>query len=162
MDSLFLIRILEQSDLEEALRLVWKVFEEFEAPFYSEEGNQEFKNFIELSSILEKYRNGNMKLWGCFDENLMIGVIATRAQKHICLLFVKKEYHQQGIARNLFLTALKDCQMNTKTKWITVNSSPYAIGFYCKIGFTKICEEQKLNGILYTPMKYKVRGDTSI
>ena len=35
-----------KEDLEEAINLVWRVFLEFEAPNYTQEGIDEFKNSI--------------------------------------------------------------------------------------------------------------------
>ena len=45
-------------------------------------------------------------MWGGFVEQQLCGVIAFRDFGHISLLFVKKEYHRQGIARRLFQTAV--------------------------------------------------------
>ena len=36
-----------------------------------------------------------------------------------------------------------------------VNSSPYAVDVYHKLGFTDTDKEQMTNGIIYTPMIYK-------
>ena len=41
------IRLLNADDIIPAMDLVWRVFFEFEAPEYSEEGIAEFKVFIE-------------------------------------------------------------------------------------------------------------------
>lgn len=46
-----------------ALDLVWQVFLEFEAPEYSDEGIQEFKNFIDINSIEQKIDKNEMLFW---------------------------------------------------------------------------------------------------
>lgn len=45
------IRELIENQLHEALALVWNIFTEFEAPEYSQEGIDEFRNFIDYSSV---------------------------------------------------------------------------------------------------------------
>ena len=69
------------------------------------------------------------------------------------MLFVDKEYHHKGIAKELTLKMIDDCiQNNKKVVNITVNSSPYAIGFYQKLNFKEVSEEQEVDGIKFTPM----------
>ena len=42
---------------------------------------------------------------------------------------------------------------NPKIRAITVNASPYAVGFYEKNGFTVLDKEQEADGIRFTPMR---------
>ena len=149
------IRELCVYDIRNAIDLVWEVFEEFEAPEYSEEGIKSFRDFIEYNSILEKYNNNNIFMYGCFDNNELLGIVAVREFKHICLLFVKKIFHNQGIAKNLFKFAIDKCKnISQYPLEITVNSSPYAVGFYHRMDFINTDEEQIVNGIKFIPMKY--------
>jgi GNAT superfamily N-acetyltransferase len=93
-------------------------------------------------------------LWGCFDGDDIIGVIAIRPPCHIALLFVDKEYHRRGIARSLFMTVLSDKQVVIGHSAVTVNSSPYAVEAYRHLGFVNTDAEQLKNGIRYYPMTY--------
>jgi len=71
------------------------------------------------------------------------------------MLFVKKDYHRRGIARSLFQTAVKEiCKKQDNVSKITVNSSPYAVEVYHRLGFVDIDKEQTVNGIRFTPMAY--------
>lgn len=149
------IKKLEEPALKEAIDLVWEVFSEFEAPEYSIEGVNEFKSFIVYDSIKEKYEENEITFWVCYDNEKMVGVIAVKGIGHICLLFVKKEYHRRGIAKNLFKTVLKEYE-DRDVKEITVNSSPYATEVYHHLGFIDKDSEQVLNGIRFTPMSYKI------
>ncbi|MDF2884801.1 MAG: hypothetical protein K0R54_5371, partial [Clostridiaceae bacterium] len=88
------IKKLEQIHLKDALDLILNVFMEFQAPDYSIQGILEFKKFIAYDNIIEKFRNNQMLFWGCFKEDKLVGVISTRNTNHICLLFVKKEFHK--------------------------------------------------------------------
>ena len=47
------IRQLEPFEIDEAITLIWEVFLQFEAPDYSDEGIQSFKDFIENDEILK-------------------------------------------------------------------------------------------------------------
>ena len=60
----------------------------------------------------------------------------------------------KGIGKRLFLYMLKDNQPEK----LTVNSSPYAVPVYHKLGFCDVDEEQIVNGIRFTPMELKTAG----
>lgn len=129
---------LKKKDIRNALDLVWSVFQEFESPDYSKQGIEEFRKFISYNSIIEKLDRGELCFWGCKDNSNLTGVIAIRGTNHICMLFVKKEYHRRGIARNLFQTVQERCKNENNINKITVNSSPYAIEVYHRFGFVDI------------------------
>lgn len=131
---------------EKALELVLSVFMQYEAPEYSEQGIKTFKDFINSEKAID-----GLQLYGAFKEEEIVGVIATRNNgNHIALFFVYGKYHRQGIGRKLFETIIKE---STAPK-ITVNSSPYAVEVYKKLGFVPDSEEQLADGLRYTPMTY--------
>ena len=140
--------------LRSALDLVWEVFEEFEVPDYEEMGIQTFRHFIEYSHMVEKVRQGEMKFWGCYLNNYLVGVEALREGQHISLLFVRGRFHHLGIATHLVEIAVAAVEaQDPKIRAVTVNASPYAVEFYRKIGFIKLKEEQQADGIRFTPMR---------
>lgn len=59
------IRQLESAQIDNAITLIWTTFLQFDAPDYSEEGIQSFKNFIEnreipeLRETMNKIRNNS-------------------------------------------------------------------------------------------------------
>ena len=146
---------LQKKGVEKALDLVWNVFEEFVAPDYSEEGTATFKKFIEYDSIIQKLDTGEMQIWGCFINHDLVGVIATLKINHISMLFTKKEYQRQGIAKKLFQKVVDSCMLRDKNRAITVNSSPYAVEAYRHLGFKDTNIEQTINGIRFTSMEYR-------
>ena len=80
------------------------------------------------------------------------------SKTHINLVFTKKEYHRRGIARSIFNYLLNDLlNENPFLEKITLNSSPYGLPFYLAIGFIPLSEEQEINGIRFTPMKYVIK-----
>ncbi len=149
----FKVRRLKQSEISEAMDLVWKVFLEFEAPGYNSDGIAEFSNFIDCQTMLDRMGNSQITIWGSWDGEKIIGVIATRSPCHICLLFVDPEYHRNGIAGRLFQTALNYYREDPEVTDMTVNSSPYAKEVYQRFGFAELDTEQEVNGIRFIPMR---------
>ena len=140
------IRQLEPFEIDEAITLIWEVFLQFEAPDYSDEGIQSFKDFIENDEILK-----TLEFFGAYEQDELKGVIATSEnRKHICCFFVKAKYHRQGIGRTLWEYVLNHSARNV----FTVNSSPYAVPVYRKLGFVETDTEQLADGMRYTPMKF--------
>jgi GNAT superfamily N-acetyltransferase len=142
------IRKITQQEVDSALELIWNVFNEFEAPEYSNEGIKTFEKFIHDNSAIAL-----LEIYGTFDCDNLIGVIAIRSKSHIAMFFVKKQYHRKGIGRKLFEYALQNCDSDS----ITVNSSPYAVPIYRCLGFANTNEEQTVDGIRFTPMVYTIR-----
>ena len=119
-------------------------FLEFEAPDYTEEGIEEFRK-----SIYNKEWLSARDFWGAFDNEKLLGLIATKNYNHIALFFVDGKYHKQGIGRKLYD---KIKSINDKG-FFTVNSSPYAHDVYKHLGFVDTNTEQCVNGLKFYPMK---------
>jgi predicted GNAT family N-acyltransferase len=45
----------------------------------------------------------------------------------------------------------------TGITFVTVNSSPYAVEFYHKMGFVNLSDEIEKDGIRFTPMRMELR-----
>lgn len=139
------IRELKKDEIENSLELALVVFEKFEAPDYSEQGVKEFYRSIHDPEYLSMLR-----VYGAFEGNDIVGIIATRSNgNHIALFFVSEKYQQHGIGRALFMYA---CHDNTSGV-MTVNSSPFAVPVYHHLGFIDMDTEQVTNGLRYTPME---------
>lgn len=151
-----MIREMIKEELKDVLKLIKTVFMEFEAPDYSQEGVQTFLNFIELDSIQKMIDDGNLKCWVCLKDKKIVGVMASRNQSHICMLFVDKTYHKMGIAKQLFEEFSQDVKRNSAKRLLTVNSSPYAVGFYHKVGFKDTDNELEKDGIRFVPMEMSI------
>ena len=134
------ICVRELQSTREALQLVWDVFLEFEAPDYSPAGVTEFYNSIHDEQYLSRLR-----FFGAFVGDELAGVIATRSGgTHIALFFVDQKYQRRGVGRRLFQAV--------RQERMTVNSSPFAVPVYRKLGFRATGPEQSVNGLRFTPM----------
>jgi len=142
------IRKIGENETKEALELVLRVFMQYEAPDYSDEGVETFKR---TAIYNEEYISG-IAIYGAYENDKMVGVIATRNNgSHIALFFVDGQHHRKGIGKMLFQTVLDQ----STAEEITVNSSPYAKEVYHHLGFKDTAPEQITEGIRYIPMLYK-------
>ena len=139
-----IIRKVKEDEMQVALDLVWRVFLEFEAPDYTEEGIKEFKKSIDDLEWINK-----RDFYGAYNDNQLLGVIATKDLSHISLFFVEGKYHKQGIGKKLYE---KVKSLNTNN-YFTVNSSPYAHDVYKHLGFVDTDSEQCVHGLRFYPMK---------
>lgn len=139
------IRAIKKEEMKDALKLVWEVFLEYEAPDYTEEGIQEFKKCIDDEEWVNK-----LDFYSAVENNIILGVIATRETSHIALFFVDGKYHRQGIGKKLYNKIL---ELNNKG-FFTVNSSPYAHEVYKHLGFIDTVEEEQcVHGLRFWPMR---------
>ena len=151
------IRKISSNEVESAMELALEVFMQFEAPDYHPSGVETFKrDIVENADYLEKAKQGICPIYGAFGGEKMVALIGMRSNKtHINLVFTKKEYHRKGIATAIFNYLLKDVlSENPNIRELTLNSSPYGLPFYLHVGFIPLSDEQEINGIRFTPMKY--------
>jgi Acetyltransferase (GNAT) family. len=140
------MRLILPQERDQTISLIWDTFLEFEAPDYSEQGVTTFHDFIFDENIFE-----NIEFFGAFEDEDLRGVIASRNEReHICCFFVPSTYQRQGIGTQLW-DYLRD---NSNASTITVNSSPFAVPVYHKLGFVDTRTEQLTDGMRYTPMKF--------
>lgn len=145
-----LIREMNFNDIEHVNILIKEVFDKFMSGDYTEEGIKNFYEFISPSSLRERLSSGN-RFFAAEKGEVIAGVIEVRDNSHIALFYVKKEFHGMGIGRSLFEHAQKQIPSGTT---ITVNSSPFAIPVYEKLGFTRHLPARMKDGMAFTPMKY--------
>ena len=150
------IQLLTPEEIPAAIELIWSVFDEFEGPDYSMEGVEEFRKSVNCETITDMVARSELRLWGCNVNGQLAGVIATRGINHVSLLFVRKDYHRQGIARKLFDRVVTECREQGGVHRITVNSSPYAVEAYHRLGFVDTDAEKIINGIRFTPMEFVI------
>lgn len=155
METFYQIRSAYRDDWDDAMALAWKTFLRFEADVYTEEGVHNFENFITDTTLHRMFVMGAYQMFVAVIRNKIIGMITLRNSQHISLLFVDEKYHRRGIGRALlaYLTDYMAREMGIHQ--VTVNASPYGVGFYHKLGFRDLSPEEKRDGIIYTPMELK-------
>lgn len=152
----FSIRHLKKNEWDMAVQLAWDTFLIYEAPEYSPEGVKNFSDFVKGEELKNMFYLGEYRAWGAFDDNdVIVGLLGIRKHWHISLLFVEPRLHHQGIATSLLKQAFSE-GAKEGVNTMTVNSSPYAIGFYHRLGFTDLDHERTTDGIRYTPMSIEL------
>lgn len=139
-----------EEEANHVFELVKSGFDEFVKPDLTEEGTVEF---FEASHSFIHERPDNHFIFVARLENEIIGMIDVRDNSHICLFFVPKEFHHQGIGRRLLDQAISRCCLQIpQIKTMDVNSSTFAVKAYKSLGFVQIQEVQLVNGIKFVPM----------
>ena len=148
-----MIRLLRENEYEAAKALVGRVFDAYVAPEYSQEGVETFYTFLRAIGTPSRKGEPSVQLFGYFMRSALAGVVAMRECTHIALLFVASEYQRKGVARALLQSVRQDA-VAAEAEYITVNSSPYAVPIYERLGFVAAGPEEERDGIRYTPMRY--------
>lgn len=152
-ESLYEIRFLDREEWEDAMRLSWKTFLEFEGDVYPPEGIRNFQDFITDSELKRRFLAGSYQVMAAYEGTKIVGIISLRNQNHISLLFVEKNYHKRGIGRALVLALAEYACVEMGQNRLTVNASPYGVEFYHRLGFADTAPERQQNGIIITPME---------
>lgn len=154
METSYQVRSAYRDEWQDAMALAWKTFLRFEADVYTPEGVKNFESFITDSTLYRMFIIGTYQLFVALDGNKIVGMITLRDSMHISLLFVDEAYHRQGIGR-ILINHLTDYLMTEMGIYrVTVNASPYGVGFYHKMGFRDLGPEEVRDGIIYTPMEF--------
>ena len=146
------VKIICPAKRKDAVKLIWDTFLEFEAPDYSAQGVETFRAFISNENIFE-----TAEFFGAFENDALYGVIATRENRtHICCFFVASQRQKQGVGRTLW----EYVKTHSEASAISVNSSPFAVPIYHRLGFCDTDTEQLTDGMRYTPMRF-VKGSSA-
>lgn len=154
METSYQIRSAYRDEWDDAMALAWKTFLRFEADVYSPEGVRNFEEFITDTTLHRMFVMGAYQMFVALDRDKIVGMITLRNSTHISLLFVDEKYHRRGIGRALMKHLTNYLLTEVGADHVTVNASPYGVGFYHKLGFKDLRPEEVRDGIIYTPMKF--------
>ena len=112
-----------------------------------------FLSTLGVNATRERLVSHEFQFFVCECEGGIRGVIGMRDQTHLYHLFVDASFHGRGIARKLW-DYVRD---RSDTSIITVNSSPFAVPVYQKLGFVQVGEIEYQDGIEFIPMEYACR-----
>ena len=155
MRTVFTIRQTKPGEEVPVCNLVARSFNEFIAPEFSEEGIEEFFKYANPREFKKRSESGYFSMIA-ESESTIVGVIEINNSRHISMLFVEKDHHKKGIAKNLIKNSFGELRAEKKQiDAITVNSSRYAVPFYEKLGFLQYEEEKTIYGVIHIPMMVK-------
>ena len=95
------IRNAYRDEWDDAMTLAWKTFMKFEADIYTDEGIQNFEDFITDTTLHRMFLMGVYQMFVALDRKQIVGMLTLRNNSHISLLFVDEKYHRRGIGRAL-------------------------------------------------------------
>lgn len=88
---------------------------------------------------------------------ILAGVVATRDNAHVHLLFVDTPFQRRGIARALWQVALAACLEAARPACLTVNASAFAVPVYRRLGFVESAPAEERDEVITTPMTYRLQ-----
>ena len=148
------IRNAYRDEWDDAMTLAWKTFMKFEADIYTDEGIQNFEDFITYTTFHRMFLMGVYQMFVALDRKQIVGMLTLRNNSHISLLFVDEKYHRRGIGRALIEYLREYLLSEAGISKVTVNAAPYGVAFYHKLGFQDLRPEEERDGIRYTPMEF--------
>jgi predicted GNAT family N-acyltransferase len=151
------IEELKDSDAGEAWQLVRNVFNACVAPDYSKEGILKYYSFVNFEFIRKWKTEGRICLAAKAGSKIA-GIIDIKDTNHLTMFFVNTKLQNFGIGRKLLTEAIMKCKtIYPGLSYFEVNSSPFAVKIYEKLGFAKQSGEQEQFGIRYTPMRMDIK-----
>ncbi len=94
------------------------------------------------------------------DQGRLVGVVATREDRHLFHLFVAQDWQGKGLSRQLWERALARCRRRSANREFTVNSSVGAVPVYQRFGFVTLGGKKSKDGVVVVPMKLTLAPDT--
>ena len=132
------------------LALVMRGFDELVRPDFSDEGIAEFTRAARLFVI---ERPAGHRITVAERDGRLAGMIDMRDSSHVSLFFVESVDRRRGVGRALLESALERCRLvGSSPSEVTVNSSPWAVPVYERLGFQVTGQESEINGIRCVPM----------
>jgi ribosomal protein S18 acetylase RimI-like enzyme len=123
------------------------------APDFPPEGVEEFLKYARPEALRRRWSGSEHFALLATQGEQMVGMIEMRNHDHVSMFFVDPAHMGRGIGRALWERALAACrQAWPELRRVSVNSSPYALPIYEKLGFRQTEPEQVVNGIRFVPM----------
>ena len=143
-----MIRELVYEDLQTASQVLWKSFYEAEKNNHTMTGMELFRDLTDPVSLSINTFQGDVVLYGFFDNDEMLAVGGLKEKKHILMLYVLPLAQGKGVGKELLAFMESICEGDQ----ITLNSSDFAIPFYQHHGFAICGDRNENDGLISTPM----------
>ena len=143
----YVIRWARQDEWDKAMDMVWSTFLQFDARDCSPEGQRSFWDFISNEGLKEAFLKGSYQLLVAVNGEEIIGVGSIRSRNHLSLLFVKAQYHMQGVGRALVEKLCSYLKNEAGEHYMSLLASSCAVDFYKKLGFSKVQPQISAPGI---------------
>lgn len=145
---------LQEGEEKQTYELILRVFHQYVAPVYSENGIARFLDMLSQDGLIEMNNGKNSFIIVARDQSKIIGILSVINDSHLALFFVDPHYQRKGIGKSLIDEAIRNClHRNSELSAITVSSSPNSKAFYEITGFEALGNEIDEDGMRFTPMR---------
>lgn len=145
------IREANAADADAISRLILPLGEKFIACDLLPEGARALLDSFQCSAIISYFEAG-YRYHVAEEDGRLVGVVGVRDNSHLYHLFVDEDYHRQGVARRLWNAARQAANDAGNAGRFTVNSSPYAVPVYRRLGFVETGPADCTKGVVCVPM----------
>ncbi len=150
------IRALGTEDLEQALGFVWEVYARTEAHQRTDEAISDFAARTDLEYCAVRMGEGQLRMWGAFWQDKLIGVCAFQGLSQVYLLYVDPRAQGKGVATRLLKRAVFDSKRHDDALCrITVETPAEAAGFFERQGFQAVGRPVEDCGVRYSVMELR-------
>jgi GNAT superfamily N-acetyltransferase len=121
-------------------------------PFFTSptrEGAEPFLASVSAEAEASYLADARFAFWVARHGDTLAGFVALRDGSHLFHLFVAQAFQRQGLARRLWLHALRELPAVARH---TVNASLNAVPVYERLGFRATGAAQHQHGIAFVPM----------
>ena len=140
--TFFEIRWAHEDEWSPAMRMIWKTFLKYEGNDYSPEGIKNFFDFITDDDLHASLLRGEYQM-----------MVALVSRNHLSLLFVDERFHHMGVGSSILRRLCDYLKTEAGERRMSLQASPYAVGFYRKQGFRQVKPEMEYSGIRVTAME---------
>lgn len=145
------IRLAREADANAISALVRRLTHVHISRDFTEEGRRFLDEALRSQNILESMRSSG-RYFVAVRQDTIVGVVATRDNSHLLLLFVAEEAQGQGLARIMWEHARNACVEAGYSGPFTVSAALGAVPVYKTLGFTATGPATTEHGVTRVPM----------
>jgi GNAT superfamily N-acetyltransferase len=150
-----IIRTIKNHEGEVVRQLILSLFGSHIFSDYTEEGVRVIHDYVTNDSLIKADKSDFTLV--AEESGTILGTIKIKRNSHVSMLFVNERFQGRGIGRRLLDAATQECRSREiELTCLTTNSSRFALPFFERFGFTRIGKERKVNGVVFTPMKFTI------
>jgi GNAT superfamily N-acetyltransferase len=120
-------------------------------------GAEKFFAAISAEAIAGYIGSPRYDYWVAESAGQLAGAAALRDRRHLYHLVVAPAHQRQGLGRRLWSTAQDAALAAGNPGEFTVNASLYGVPVYEHFGFVPAGERTILDGVVFVPMKLRMR-----
>lgn len=99
------IRLLQEQELQSAVRIADEVFERCVQSCVTEQERSGYRSYVRMENLRQGVCSGQLSVWGAVEDGALAGVGALQSDGRITMLYVLPGFQRRGIGSGL-LTAM--------------------------------------------------------